>query len=44
MGICSGISTMWLFIHCFKIELEFGSVFVVAIQLTMTMMYLFFKQ
>ena len=26
MGICSGISTMWLFIHCFKIELEFGSV------------------
>ena len=26
MGICSGISTEWLFIHCFQIELEFGSV------------------
>ena len=25
-GICSGISTKWLFIHCFQIELEFGSV------------------
>ena len=26
MGIrnCSGISTEWLFIHCFRIELEFG--------------------
>ena len=24
MGICSGISTEWLFIHCFQIELEFG--------------------
>ena len=23
-GICSGISTRWLFIHCFRIELEFG--------------------
>ena len=22
MGICSGISTEWLFIHCFQIELE----------------------
>ena len=26
MGICSGISTKWLFIHCFQIELEFRSV------------------
>ena len=25
-GISSGISTMWLFIHCFQIELEFRSV------------------
>ena len=25
-GICSGISTKWLFIHCFQIELEFRSV------------------
>ena len=25
-GICSGVSTEWLFIHCFQIELEFGSV------------------
>ena len=25
-GICSGISTRWLFIHCFQIELEFRSV------------------
>ena len=24
MGICSGISTKWLFIHCFQIELEFS--------------------
>ena len=24
MGICSGISTEWLFTHCFRIELEFG--------------------
>ena len=24
MGICSGISTEWLFIHCFRVELEFG--------------------
>ena len=23
MKICSGISTWWLFIHCFQIELEF---------------------
>ena len=26
MGICSGISTKWLFIHCFQIELEFRNV------------------
>ena len=26
MGINSGISTKWLFIHCFQIELEFRSV------------------
>ena len=26
MGICSGISTKWLFIHCFQIELKFRSV------------------
>ena len=26
MGICSGTSTKWLFIHCFQIELEFKSV------------------
>ena len=26
MGICSGISTKWLFIHCFLIDLEFRSV------------------
>ena len=26
MGICSGIFTKWLFIHCFLIELEFRSV------------------
>ena len=26
MGICSGISTEWLFIHCFQIEIEFRSV------------------
>ena len=26
MGICSGTSTKWLFIHCFWIELEFKSV------------------
>ena len=26
MGICRGISTKWLFIHCFQIELEFRSV------------------
>ena len=25
-GICSGISTRWLFIHCLQIELEFRSV------------------
>ena len=25
-GICSGISTRWLFIHCFQIELEFRNV------------------
>ena len=25
-GICRGISTRWLFIHCFQIELEFRSV------------------
>ena len=25
-GICSGISTKWLFIHCFEIELELKSV------------------
>ena len=25
-GICSGISTKWLFIHCLQIELEFESV------------------
>ena len=25
MGICSGISTKWLFIHYFQIELEFRS-------------------
>ena len=24
MGICSGISTEWLFSHCFQIELEVG--------------------
>ena len=23
MKICSGISTWWLFIHCFQIKLEF---------------------
>ena len=27
MGICSGISTKWLFFHCFQIELEFRSVY-----------------
>jgi len=26
IGICSGIFTEWLFIHCFQIELEFKSV------------------
>ena len=26
MGICSGISAKWLFIHCFQIASEFGSV------------------
>ena len=26
IGICSGISTKWLFIHCFQTELEFRSV------------------
>ena len=26
MGICSGISTKWLFIHCLQIKLEFRSV------------------
>ena len=26
MGICSGISMKWLFIHCFQIELEFRRV------------------
>ena len=26
MGIRSGISTRWIFIHCFQIELEFRSV------------------
>ena len=26
MGIRSGISTKWLFIHCFQIELELSSV------------------
>ena len=26
MGICSGISTKWLFIHCSQIEQEFRSV------------------
>ena len=26
MDICSGISTKWLFIHCFQIKLEFRSV------------------
>jgi len=26
IGICSGISTEWLFIHSFQIELEFRSV------------------
>ena len=26
MGICSGISKKWLFIHCFEIELKFKSV------------------
>ena len=26
MKICSGISTWWLFIHCFQIELEFRNV------------------
>ena len=26
MGICSGISTRWLFIHYFQIELEFRSI------------------
>ena len=25
MGICGGISTKWLSIHCFQIELEFRS-------------------
>ena len=25
MRICSGISTEWLFIHCFQVELEFWS-------------------
>ena len=24
-GICSGVSTKWLFIHCFQMELEFRS-------------------
>ena len=27
MGVCSGISTKWLFIHCFQTELEFRSVY-----------------
>lgn len=27
MGICCGISTKWLLIHCFQIELEFRSIF-----------------
>ena len=26
MGFCSDISTRWLFIHCFQIELEFRNV------------------
>ena len=26
MGICSGISTRWLFIHCFQVKLKFRSV------------------
>ena len=26
MGICSGISTEWLFIHCFQVKLEFRNV------------------
>ena len=26
MGICSSISTKWLFINCFQIELEFRNV------------------
>ena len=26
MGIVSGISTEWLFVHCFQVELEFGNV------------------
>ena len=26
MGICSDISTEWLFIHCFQIELEIRNV------------------
>ena len=26
MGICSGISTKWLFIHCFQVKLKFRSV------------------
>ena len=26
MGICSGISNAWLFIHCFQSELEFRNV------------------
>ena len=25
MGICNGISSKWLFIHCFQMELEFRS-------------------
>ena len=26
MGISSGTSTRWLFVHCVQIELEFGNV------------------
>jgi len=26
MGISSGISTRWLFVHCVRIELEFKNV------------------
>ena len=26
MGVCGGISTKWLSIYCFQIELEFRSV------------------